>query len=167
MRLDFSNGEQIITFIWAMLLGAALGLIYDVIRSLMSSCKYGGVAVFVADVLFLCFAGVVTFVFFILFSKGTIRFYALLGEGIGFGIWRATFSTLLRWCVLTVGRLIEQFFNLILKPVKSFYNLTIKLLAVFLAFIKNVAGKIKSKVFKFIKKIRHKSKETASDSKKV
>lgn len=132
MRLDFSNIQQITTFLLSIALGAAFALIYDIIRVLMSSYKYGGMAVFFADVTFFAAAGVVTFVFFVLLSKGTIRFYVLLGEGIGFFTFRILFSKLVRATLKFISRTINNLLKLVMKPllrlVRIFLNIFVKLI---------------------------------------
>ena len=92
-------------------------LTYDIMRCLVISFKDSGPVVFCADLLYSAFAGVVTFIFFVLFTKGTIRFYALLGEGIGFAVTRFTLSYFLRRCILSAARFIRWVSGLILNPV--------------------------------------------------
>lgn len=128
MRLDFSNSQQMTTFLLSIALGAALCLIYDIVRFLMSSFKYGGVAVFFSDVLFFVVAGIVTFVFFVLFSKGTVRFYVFLGEGIGFLFFRILFSKIVRGTLKFINQTICKLIELLTRPIFRLYKILVNLL---------------------------------------
>ncbi len=127
MRLDFSNVEQVFTFLWAIAIGTALCLLYDILRFFVSSYKSSSIVVFFTDVFFFGVAGVVTFCFFQLFSKGTIRFYALLGEAIGFWIFRLLFSRLVRSFLKLISRLLSRLLELMTKPILWFMALSIQL----------------------------------------
>ena len=181
MRLDFSNSQQMSTFLISIALGAALCLIYDIVRFLMSSFKYGGVAVFFSDVLFFAVAGIVTFVFFVLFSKGTVRFYVFLGEGIGFLFFRILFSKIIRGTLKFLSKTIYKVIELLIRPIFWLYKLLVNLLRklgrrtkkqikklwnVF----KNLLNKMRSSLGKFIKNFadkRGKPKKVQKNLKKL
>lgn len=157
MRLDFSNSQQMTTFLLSIALGAALCLIYDIVRFLMSSFKYGGVAVFFSDVLFFAVAGIVTFVFFVLFSKGTIRFYVFLGEGIGFLFFRILFSKIVRGTLKFISQTIYKLIELFARPIFRLYKILVNLLRKSFRRSKKQMKKFLNLLKKLLNKIRHSS----------
>lgn len=163
MRLDFSNFQQLNTFLWAVVLGAALCIVYDVIRFLLSTYNSGGVAVFLSDVLFFSFAGVETFVFFVLFSKGTIRLYALIGEALGFFLFRFIFSPAFRKILALFEKLLFLFLKILSVPVGWLVSLSSEALN----FAKSVSRRVAGRIGTFIRKIVYNLKQKPPKSKKV
>jgi len=73
----------VILFGESILLGAALGLLYDVFRILRISFKNGKVLIFLEDVLFFTVATIVSFLFIVLQNDGVLRAFLILGELLG------------------------------------------------------------------------------------
>ena len=99
---------QATTFLYAILLGAVLSVIYDVFR--ITRIAFGGrkTAVFIEDLLFSLVALVLTFVFVISFNHGELRFFVLLGELLGFVV-----------CHITIGRIVIILSRTIIKAIKT------------------------------------------------
>lgn len=94
MRLDFSNFWQIQTLGYAVLVGVILCLSYDVVRFFNKLTKPSTFVLAIVDIVYWIYAAVVTFCFFMLFSKGVIRLYAYFGFFVGFLVCRITLSKL-------------------------------------------------------------------------
>lgn len=92
MRLDFSNTWQIGAFLYAVLLGMGLRLLYDFVRDIARKFRKNVFVSFICDFLYFAFAAVATFCFFILFTKGTVRVYVFAGIFIGFLVCGFTLS---------------------------------------------------------------------------
>ena len=74
---------QMLTFLISCLVGAALGLLYDLFRIFRIIVPCSRLAVLLLDVLFFIMCTVVTFLFALLSNSGTVRFFILEGEVIG------------------------------------------------------------------------------------
>ena len=74
---------QLLDFLLSILLGAALGAVYDLFRIGRVLHKKGAVALAAEDAFFFLFCAAVTFLFLLADDSGIVRFFLLLGEGIG------------------------------------------------------------------------------------
>lgn len=118
MRLDFSNFWQIQTLGYAVLLGVFLCLSYDVVRFFNKLAKPSTLVLALVDIFYCVYAAVVTFCFFMLFSKGVIRLYAYFGFFAGFVLCRITLSKLFMLaleCILKMIKFISVWVN---KPIE-------------------------------------------------
>lgn len=84
MITGFSHLVQISVLVKSIGTGYFLGLTYSVI--MLFNAFYGKhiVSVFIRDVLFFISAAFISFLFILKYNGGTLRFYILAGEGIGF-----------------------------------------------------------------------------------
>ena len=103
---------QTTSFLYAMVLGAVLSLVYDVFRIIRVAFGGKKTAVFVEDLLFSLAALVLTFVFVIAFNNGELRFFVLVGELLGFIL-----------CHCTLGRIVIGFSRAIINAIRWFFNL--------------------------------------------
>lgn len=76
--------EQLLTLIYSIGIGFALGLFYEILRLIFyllsgSDKKF----VLLRDIIFLLFCLTVTFFYFLVRCNGKVTFYAVTGEGIG------------------------------------------------------------------------------------
>lgn len=83
-------GGQITAFLYSLLLGAALCLIYDVIRATRKAGADSFFAVFAGDILFWAISAVLVFIFLVAVTNGEIRGYVLFSAAVGFLIYRFT-----------------------------------------------------------------------------
>ena len=164
MRLNFSNSQQLTAFLFSLLLGAAFCLVYDFVRVFMRSFPVGGAFVFFADVLMLSLFGVATFVFFIFFSKGSIRVYVFLGEGIGFIMHRLLLSPLIRKVLSLILDAINKLIFFTLYPLKKLF---VVLTRIRHRLIRQLKAKAKGFFTRCKDKNNHKSKKKSKKSKKV
>lgn len=103
---------QATSFLYAMVLGAVLSVVYDVFRVIRVAFGGKKMAVFVEDLIFSLVALVITFVFVIAFNNGELRFFVLVGELLGFVV-----------CHYTIGRIIVGFSRAIINGVRWFLEL--------------------------------------------
>ncbi len=142
MRLDFSNHAQLLTFLLAVALGAAFCLIYDVLRALRHCVRSGASAVFFEDVVYFTVWGFCTFCFFLLFTKGMLRFYVFLGELLGYVVFRLTLSRILYPAFCKLGAFLITLVRLLLKPCALLWGLLKKGLQKLCALLRRVFHKI-------------------------
>ena len=136
MRLDFSNSHQLNMFLISILIGIGFSIIYDAFRFLRIFHKNGTILIFIEDIVYFSICSIITFCFFILYSKGVIRAYVYVGEIIGFII-----------CRITVSKVIF----IIIKKIKKVYDKIYYILKVKLLKIKRCSGVYLEKVKEFIK----------------
>lgn len=160
MRLSFSNSQQFTAFLISILLGAVFCVVYDCIRVMLRKHNSGGVVVFLADVLFFCAIGTVTFVFFLLFFKGMIRIYIFLGEALGFIVFRFTLSSLFRGLLEGCAMLVSKIIKALIFPLNKL-----------LILIKKRSNKVlvlfRKKAKSILRTVRKKWSKSSKDNKKI
>ena len=118
MRLDFSNFWQLQTLFYSLGTGVLLCLSYDIIRFINRLIRPGAVVIFLMDLIYWIYAAAITFSFFMLFSKGVVRFYAYIGFFVGFIISRITISKLFMLLLTWLNKFMIFLKKQLLKPVK-------------------------------------------------
>lgn len=92
--MEISIAQQTFVFLYSILLGVILSVIYEVIRIM----RVWGInklhQLVISDCVFMIFCGFITFLFALAFSRGYVRFYIYIGEAIGFVLYRYTIGEL-------------------------------------------------------------------------
>lgn len=139
--------SPIYMFLLSILLGLILSIIFDFFKIINFTFEFNNILIFIQDILYFGFSGVITFIFLLAFNNGKINFFIILGQIIGWTIWH-----------LSLGNKITYFLSkkiYLLKRVFSLFKIKILNLKVK---SKKVLFKTKSLIFK---KIRiKKQKET-------
>ena len=136
MELSFS--EQSAAFLWSLVLGCGLGVVYGVLRLLRVAFSLRRAAVFILDFLFMLLAAAAIFLFSVGMVRGTVRSYVLLGAAFGFFAYR-----------LSLGRLFCMIYHPILVKIKKIMHkisgkmkkITKKLLKIAAKLLYNESGK--------------------------
>lgn len=92
---EISNYNQTSTFLLSLCVGGLFCALYDIIRAARKVCLNSFWAVQITDILLWAVYAVVTFMFLISRTNGEIRGYVLVGEALGFGLFRVSLSRLL------------------------------------------------------------------------
>ena len=90
--------EQGRIFVLSLGFGFCIGILYDVMRLFRVLLKNTKSAFLVFDLLYMLTAAILTFLFLLTATGGSIRAYALLGEFLGFFIYFVTIGTVLAAC---------------------------------------------------------------------
>ena len=109
-----NTDNQVVTFLWSLVLGVAMCLAYDVVRAFHKVSVKGFFEVMLLDLLFWGTWSLITFSFLVLRCKGEVRAYVLFGQAVGFIITRISVSKLfyhIFTLVLKVFRRIFEFFG--------------------------------------------------------
>ena len=77
MELDFA--QQTTAFLWSIIPGIALGLIYGIIKFLRALFKIGKAGTFVLDIIFMIVFFLSVFIFSLAYIYGYIRAYVIAG----------------------------------------------------------------------------------------
>lgn len=122
---EIASAEQIYTFLWATVLGAAFCMLYDLFRARRRTGEENAALMSAEDILFSIFAAVITFLFLLVFCCGQIRAFVLLGEALGFILCRLTVSRI--WLKLSesVFRVLRRFFSFVgsgMRRFEAFFN---------------------------------------------
>ena len=96
--------QQFTIFFYSTLLGIALGMVYDLFRTLRLFGLKSAVAVFIEDIVFWLVCMLSTFVFTLIHNNGELRLYIILFEIIGFLIQHFTVGN-------AVFKLLKHSFN--------------------------------------------------------
>ncbi len=128
--MEVTFGVKLEYFLWSLLLGGGLSLVYDILRSGRRMGKNSIFRVNLEDGLFFLLAGGLLFV--VAFDKngGQLRWQGFLGTGLGIGSYYALFRNhvvnLLVWGYQLVIRIALWLLKLVLLPVRLIYKLLAK-----------------------------------------
>ncbi len=75
--------NQFLMVLYSLMLGAFLGVFYDIFRILRLLINPKNLSVFIQDIIYFLISGFVTFVFVLIMNSGESRFYILAGEALG------------------------------------------------------------------------------------
>ena len=106
---------QTLLFLKSILLGACLMLLYDLFRILRLAVKTPAALVLLEDILFFAACALMTMLFLISANFGEIRFFALLGEGLGALLYALTLSRLVMACSKAVIRFVRAVFRIVFR----------------------------------------------------
>ena len=92
---EINVGDQIVTFMLSLALGAVMCFCYDIIRAARKSGFNSFLAVFLTDIIYCLVFSIVTFIFLIARTNGEIRVYVLFAMLVGFVLFRVIISKLI------------------------------------------------------------------------
>jgi spore cortex biosynthesis protein YabQ len=90
--MEIYLAQQTGAFLWAILIGAGLALIYDAFRILRIAIPCGKGFIAAQDILFFIICAIVTFLYLLSHADGKVRAFLLLGELLGAVIYFCTLS---------------------------------------------------------------------------
>jgi len=133
---------QAVVFLYSLILGAVLGMFYDVFRIIRIALKSSTASVFIQDLLYFSSSAVICFVFMMKYNFGELRGYILLGALIGFAVYYRT-----------IGKIVYKCASIIIKFITKVIRLTVRIITY--PFVQ--AGRILSvpfgKIYLLLKKI--------------
>lgn len=105
----------------SVILGAYLGILYDIFEGMRLATKHKNWIIWIEDFVFWILAAFTTFCTLYKFNYGIIRGYFFLGVGIGVAIYKITFSKMVVWILSYVWAVVFVLFvliyRIILKPI--------------------------------------------------
>ncbi len=101
---EISNNFQILSFLYSIILGAGIALIYDIFRAFRLCFNTKNITVFVQDIIYFIIISNLIFLFLISTTKGEVRGYVLLGICIGFVVSNMSISKVFLICITWVLR---------------------------------------------------------------
>ena len=109
-------------FLLALVMGAALGALYDSFRVLHMVLGGGKRQRFLFDLLFMTAAALATFIAALAAEAGQLRFYLLAGEGIGMCVWALTFGELTLWAAQGLRGIVRWVSRLLRRVVRRLFG---------------------------------------------
>lgn len=95
-------------FFACVLLGAALGLLYDIIRAIRIFFRHRDWLVDMEDLLFWIFTAWMVFRTLFFYNRGTLRGYAFLGLFLGFLVYTLTLSRIVIWLAAKIAPFLHR-----------------------------------------------------------
>ena len=114
--------DQVQIFWYSLVLGLILGMIYDIFklfRLVFNSKKW---SIFFQDILYFIIISLITFFFIIIFNKGEIRYYILIGQFIGWGIYYISCGRIVYKYSKNFLRIIKKCFCILFYPLRVIFN---------------------------------------------
>ena len=108
--------DQAVAFLWSLLLGAGVGLLYDFFRAGRILRPAGRLRLFLQDVLFSFSAAGLTVLCLTFTNHGQVRGYLLVGEGLGFLIYLTTVGAVTPRVFRWFYRIHKKIMNFFKKP---------------------------------------------------
>lgn len=106
----FTVSQQAMQFLLSAVMGAALGVVYDFFRVLrivfpIASKK---AILCLCDIIFMLICGTAVFVFDLMFCRGQVRFFCLLGTALGFILYLLSLGSVVTGCLKSIVKLISK-----------------------------------------------------------
>lgn len=111
-----NNLEQLTNFIYFIITGMILGVVFDVFRILRKSFKTSDIITNIQDILFGIITGIILLSSIFLFNKGELRLYLFLGIAFGIIIYMLSISKYFIKLNVTIINFIKKIIILITKP---------------------------------------------------
>ncbi|MBQ0098375.1 MAG: spore cortex biosynthesis protein YabQ [Oscillospiraceae bacterium] len=123
----FSLSEQTLYFLYSIVLGLILGVVYDFTRLIRSGTNRF-LRIFFADILFFSVSAFLTVLYSLPFNDGTVRAFIFFGEIVGFLIFRLTAGEITSKIYPKIIFLFQKFTRAVEKFLIYFFNLVLKIL---------------------------------------
>ena len=154
-----NNLEQLISFIYFVIVGVVLSIIFDIFRILRRTIKTSDIVTNIQDILFCIITGMIILFSIFYFNNGELRLYVFLGVFIGITLYMIFISKYFIKINVAIINFIKKIIFFILKPFIFLLNFTKKLIFNPISFIIiNVKGFTLKNLQKF-KKVTKKDKK--------
>ncbi len=121
---------QVIIFLWSLVLGSILGLLYDIFKSVRFAFKSNKKHLFIQDIIYCLLCGFLTFLFSLAINRGNLRFYIIMGEFLGFFIYQTSVSKIFMKVTITIiiiiKKVLHKIYKIIFSPIISIVKKIIK-----------------------------------------
>lgn len=160
MSMWFSLSDQTAYFLSSLLFGAAIGVFYDVFRIVRLIFNNTKKVTLISDILFFSVIGITSSIFSIPFNSVGVRMFVIVGELIGFLVYRFTFGEISIKFYSLIIKLFKKFFTKSTKILKNFFNILLKM-AAFMVY--NVGAKM----YKLLNLVFHRKRKEENERKEL
>ena len=120
----FSLADQTVYFLFSLLFGVILSFMYDVIRVLRFIGLNKLWQIIVGDMFYFTLCAFLTVLFALPFNNGSVRYFVLFGEAVGFIVYR-----------FTLGEYMSVFYCFIIRVFRKIFVKSLKILEFFFFFL--------------------------------
>lgn len=155
------NLNQIYNLAIALVIGAALGILYDVFKIVRLIGVNSAVSVFFQDIFFFLIATITMFSFYMQFTDGKFRIYLFIVAVLGFVIYFKTLEKLVFFVIKKLYSYLSAFFRFVYKKIAyPILKTTKKAFAKVFSFTKRLIYEFfLQKIFNFFKKLLPKKRK--------
>lgn len=158
-----NNLEQLISFIYFIVVGIIISIIFDIFRIFRRTIKTSDIVTNIQDILFCLITGIIVLLSIFCFNKGELRLYIFIGIAIGVAFYMIFISKHFIKINVTIINFIKRIIYLLFRPFIIILNFTKKLFFKPFSFIIiNLKYFTNKSLFK-IKKITKKDKKTVKE----
>lgn len=146
--MEFSLATQTVYFLYSILFGIILSAVYDVVRVIrfMGFTKLW--QIILSDVVYFFVCAVLTFLFSLPFNNGSVRYFVLFGEAVGFILYRFTLGEVMAKVYCFLIRIIRRIFKKSLEILIFFSNKLLKVNRFVVYNVGVIIHKVQNIVFK-------------------
>ncbi len=124
--MEFSLADQTIYFLSSLLFGVILSALYDVVRVLRFLGFTKPWQIIVSDILYFTVCAFLTVLFSLPFNKGSVRYFVVFGEAVGFIVYRFTIGEISAKIYCFVIHIFRKFIEKSLKILRKISNKLLK-----------------------------------------
>lgn len=147
-----NNLEQLTNFIYFIITGMLLGIIFDIFRILRRSFKTSDIITNIQDILFGLITGVIILSSVFLFNNGELRLYLFIGIGFGILIYMLLISNYFIKINVAIINFVKKIMILFTKPIIILLKFIKKLFFKPISFICINFKLLFKKIFRIFKK---------------
>ncbi len=118
--MTVSLSDQLYVLCLSLLMGASLGILYDVFKVLRLIGLNGAVIVFFEDILFFTISTVTVFSFYMQVTDGKFRVYPLVFAAVGFAVYFLTVEKIIFFVIKKIYKFLTLIFGFIYKKIVLF-----------------------------------------------
>jgi len=155
-----NNFEQLISFIYFIIVGIILSIIFDIFRILRRTIKTSDIVTNIQDILFCIITGIIILFSIFHFNKGQLRLYIFIGLSLGITFYMIFISKYFIKINIIIINFIKKGLYFLIKPFILLLNITKKLFLKPISFIIINLKYFTLKNIQKIKKVTKKEKKT-------
>lgn len=118
----FGTALELRLFFGGIVLGAALGALYDVLRALRMTVRHSQLAVAIEDFAFVFVTGIAFYSYCTQLCRGQLRFFVLAAIMLGFAAYLLTLGRLVSRCVAFAVNIVKMPFRALAKMLKKLFS---------------------------------------------
>lgn len=116
--------EQVYIFLWSVLVGAVMGVVFDFFRALRRKGNTKNIIVYLQDIIFWFIVAVIIITSSFMLNDGELRGYMLIAYVLGVLVYMLILSNYIKGTFILLMNLLEKGFKSLTKP---FYKLAEKI----------------------------------------
>jgi len=154
-----NNFEQLISFVYFIIIGISLSIIFDIFRILRKTIKTSDIVTNIQDILFCFITGIIIISSIFYFNKGELRLFIFIGIMLGISFYMIFISKFFIKINVAIINFVKKILFLLIKPFIFILNFTKKLIFKPISFIIINVKYFTTKNLQKIKKVTKKQKK--------